>query len=108
MIIRGTTPTISFNINSEIDLNEVAEVWITFKTKPGSSVKEITFTKSDDEVIVDAANNRLTLMLSQEQTLEFTAVTYNIQIRLRMNDGLAYASKIIDEPIGKVLKDGVI
>ena len=106
MIIRGTTPTIVFNINTELDLNDLAEIWITFKTKPGNSVKEITFTKDDIEV--DAENRRVTLFLTQEQTLEFTASTYNIQIRLRMNNDLAYASKILEEPIGKILKDGII
>ena len=106
MIIRGTTPTIIFNIDTELDLNELAEVWITFKTKPGNAAKELTFMK--DDVEIDAENSRIVLALTQRQTLSFTASTYQIQIRLRMNDDLAYASKIIEEPIGRILKDGVI
>lgn len=106
MIIRGTTPTISFNIKTDLDLNEVAELWITFKTKPGTIKKEQTYTLSDVEI--DAENKKINLFLSQEETLSFGDVPYNIQIRLRMNDDLAYASTILEEPIGKILKDGII
>ena len=106
MIIRGTTPTISFNVNTDLDLSEVAELWITFKTKPGTPVREKTYTK--DDVTIDAENKRISLFLSQEDTLDFTNNPYNIQIRMRMNDDLAYASSIIEEPIGKILKDGII
>lgn len=106
MIIRGTTPTISFNINTELDLAEIAEVWVTFKTRPGSIPREKTYTK--DDVVIDAENSRINLYLSQEDTLYFTNTPYNIQIRLRMNDDMAYASSIIEEQIGRILKDGVI
>lgn len=106
MIIRGTTPSISFHINTELDLDEVAEVWITFKNKVGASINEITFTK--DDVTIDAEHSNINLFLSQEDTLAFTDNPYNIQIRLRMNDDFAYASSILEVQIGKILKDGVI
>ena len=106
MIIRGTTPTISFNVHTELDLSEVAEVWITFKSKMGSVAQEITFTIEDVEI--DAANKKIDLFMSQEETLEFSAVPYDVQIRLKTDDGLAYASSVIEQPIGRILKDGVI
>ena len=106
MIIRGTTPTISFNIKTDLDLNDIAALWITFKTKPGNIVKEKTYYL--DDVEIDAEHDRINLFLSQEETLEFANNPYNIQIRMRMNDDLAYASSIIEEPIGRILKDGVI
>lgn len=107
MIIRGTTPTIGFHIKTELDLTQVAEVWITFKTKPGiPHVREKTYTMED--VTIDTENKVINLFMPQEDTLEFSDVTYNIQIRMRMNDDTAWASSIIEEPIGKILKDGVI
>lgn len=106
MIIRGTTPSIIFHVNTELDLAEIAEIWITFKSKFGAEIKEKTFTKED--VIIDAENNNISLFMSQEDTLGFSDKPHNIQIRLRMNDDLAYASSIIEEPIGRILKDGVI
>jgi len=105
MIIRGTTPSLSFHITSELDLAEIAEVWITFKNKYGE-IKEKTFTHED--VTIDAENNNINLFMTQEDTLEFSDYPQNVQIRLRMNDGLAYASSILEEPIGKILKDGII
>lgn len=106
MIIRGTTPSISFHINTELDLSEIAEVWITFKQKYGAEIREKTYTRED--VTIDAENNNINLFMSQEDTLAFSDNPYNIQIRLRMNDDMAYASSILEEPIGKILKDGVI
>ena len=106
MIIRGTTPTISFNIKSDLDLSDIAELWITFKTKPGNIMKEKTFYMED--VDIDAENHKINLFMTQQDTLELTNTSYNVQIRVRMNDDLAYASSIMDVPIGKILKDGVI
>jgi len=37
---RGTTPTLVFNINTELDLNTIKEVWITFDLSP-----RLTYTK---------------------------------------------------------------
>ena len=105
MIIRGTTPSISFHINTELDLSKIAEVWITFKAKYGTP-HEATYTK--DDVTIDAQNGNINLFLSQQATLAFTDNPYNIQIRLRTDDELAYASNILETPIGKILKDGVI
>lgn len=105
MIIRGTTPTLSFNIDTQLDLNNIAELWITFKAKPPYNVEK-TFELED--VTVDAENNTILLSLSQDDTLAFTDTDVQVQIRLRMDDSLAYASAILDTKIGQILKDGVI
>lgn len=101
---RGTTPTISFKIKTDIDLNDLAECWITFKSKIGP--KEKTFTLTD--IIIDAENKTLTISLSQEETLYFNNGTIDIQIRLKTNDDLAYASDIKEIRMKKILKDGEI
>lgn len=106
MIIRGTTPTIVFDIDTELDLNEIAELWITFKTKVGTRLREKTFTL--DDVSLDDEQKTITLPLTQEDTLHFSESTMQVQIRLRLNNDLAYASDIVDTEIGKILKDGVI
>lgn len=105
MIIRGTTPSITFHINTELDLTKIVEIWITFKGKYGA-VNEMTYTI--DDVTIDAENGNINLFLSQEDTLKFTDNPYDIQIRLRTDDDLAYASAIIEVAIGRILKDGVI
>ena len=106
-IIRGTTPTLTFNVkNEQMDLTNIAEVWITFKTKPGVKLIEKTYDIND--VTIDAGEKQIILSLSQEDTLAFGDSNILIQVRLRMNDDMAFASAIIDTTIGHILKDGVI
>ena len=106
-IIRGTTPTLTFNVkNEQMDLSNIAEVWITFKTKPGVKLIEKTYDIND--VTIDAQEKTITLSLSQEDTLAFADSNMLVQVRLRMNDGTAFASAIIETTIGHILKEGQI
>ena len=107
MIIRGTTPTVVFNVKTELDLSDIVELWITFKPKSADPRhRDMTYTL--DDVTIDPLLKTISLFMSQEDTLAFNEKPYNVQIRLRTSDDLAYASSIIEEPIGKILKDGVI
>ena len=107
MIIRGTTPTLTFNVkNEQLDLTDIAELWITFKSKPGVRLVEKNYTLED--VTVDDTEKTITLNLSQDDTLSFADNNMLVQIRLKLNSGLAYASEIIDTDIGHILKEGVI
>ena len=101
---RGTTPTITFKINTDIDLNEVAECWVTFKAHLGGEEK--TFDKTD--VIIDPLLKTIEVAMTQEETLFFKAGKIFVQIRLRMNDDLAYASDIKAMTMNGILKDGEI
>ena len=106
-IIRGTTPTLTFHVkNEQLDLNEIAEIWITFHTKAGVTVREKTYTLED--VTIDDTEKTIELDLSQEDTLNLTDTNMLIQLRVRFNDDLAYASSIMDVQIGHILKEGVI
>jgi len=106
-IIRGTTPTLVFKIkNGDMDLSNVAEIWITLKTRAGSKSKEKTYDIND--VTINAQSGEISLSLTQEDTLYFEDTNILIQIRLRMNNDNAYASAIIKTSIGQILKEGVI
>ena len=106
-IIRGTTPTLTFHVKNELlDLNNIAEIWITFKTKPGVKEQEITYTSED--VTIDATESTITLSLSQEDTLEFADTNLLVQLRVRFTDDLVYASSIMEIDIGHILKEGVL
>ena len=107
MIIRGTTPILTFHVkNEQLDLNEIVEVWITFKTKAGVKIKEITYTKED--VTIDNEEHNIELFLTQEDTLELPDTNILVQLRVRFDDDMAYASSILDINIGHILKEGVI
>ena len=106
-IIRGTTPTLIFHVKDEtLDLNEIAQVWITLKNKAGVKLKEITYDRGD--VVIDATNHTIELFLTQNDTLALTDYTMLLQMRMRLNNDLAYASSITEVEIGQILKDGVI
>ena len=106
-IIRGTTPTLTFHVKDEtLDLDQIADIWITFKTKAGVSPKEITF--GTEDVVIDSTEHTITLNLTQENTLEFTNSNMVVQLRVRFNNDMAYASNIMDIDIRHILKEGVI
>ena len=99
---RGTTPTLYLELDTELDLSNLAEMWVTFK----SPTVEITKTLS--EVAFDSETNVITVILSQNETLQLFNGKADVQVRLRTNDDLAYATDIVDVEIGRILKEGVI
>lgn len=101
---RGTTPSITFNINTDLDLTEIAECWVTFKSGIGD--KEKTYDTTD--LIIDTEHKTITVVMTQEDTLYFSQGQINVQIRIRMIDDLAYASDIKRMTMVGVLKDGEI
>lgn len=99
---RGTTPTIVLELDTEVSLANLAEMWVTFKT----STVEVT--KLLEDVIIDDALKTVTVMLSQEETLKLYNGRGSVQIRFRDENDLAYVTEIADLNIGKILKEGVI
>ena len=105
-IIRGTTPTLTFNIKNDVNLNDIEVLWITFRSKNGTNQKERTYTL--DDVSIDSEKNTITLNLTQEDTLALSGDVMLVQIRARMNNDVAYASAIFEIVIDRILKAGVI
>lgn len=103
-MIRGTTPILTFKINTELDLNDVEKAEITFKSVNG--MKEKTWGLS--RLILDPAENKIQLQLTQEETLYFSVGKIDIQLRIKMDNDLVYASKVVTSTLDKILKEGVI
>lgn len=103
-MIRGTTPILTFKINTELDLNNVVKAEITFKSVNGT--KERTWDLS--RLILDAEENKIQLYLNQEETLYFSVGKIDIQLRIKMDNDLVYASKVVTGTLDKILKEGVI
>lgn len=104
---RGTTPNIVIKVNSDLDLNTMEQIWVTFKNKSAEKTYDI------DVIEVDAVNNTISLTMSQEDTLAFQ--TYGsiqskveVQLRLLDDEGMAYASNINEVNLLRILKEGVI
>lgn len=99
-MIRGTTPTITITATGLSEIS-VEAAYLTIK-QPGVEIEKAT-----PEISVDG--DILTVTLSQEETLSFTAEsTAELQLRVLSKSGTAYASQIISMPVGRILKDGVI
>ena len=101
-MIRGTTPTIILNLSTSVDLEQVKEMWVTLK----SALKEKTYEKS--ELTIEPSSHTVSVTLSQEDTLEFSAGEIRIQVRFLLENGRAYATNIKALKLEEILKDGVI
>ncbi len=102
-LTRGTTPTITLNIKDEIDLSQVTEVWIYF-----SQQNKVKIDKTIEDVTIDTANNTITVLLSQDDTLGLKSGDAIFQMRMLLQDETALASKDSKVTVNEVYKGGVI
>lgn len=99
-MIRGTTARITFNV--PVETSQISVAYVTFT--------------SDNEVVCEKNLSQLTLgdgkivcQLTQAESLSLKPNTrVRVQLRARLIDGTAIASKIRDLSVGNVLKEGVI
>lgn len=101
--IRGTTPSIVITVKSEIDLHQVAEVWIYISQQNKVKVdKELT------DVTFDYEEKTMTVTLTQDDTLALKEGEAVFQIRVLMMDGTALATLASEVEIAPIYKQGVI
>lgn len=96
---QGTTPTIQITIN-DIDLNEMQNIYVVFEQNGYILKKE-----SSD---LDIEGDVISVLLSQEETLNFKEGTCNIQLRMITKGGVAIASPIKTTKVYRVLNKEVI
>ena len=96
---QGTTPTIQITIN-DIDLNEMQNIYVVFEHNGYILKKE-----SSD---LDIERNVISVLLSQEETLNFKEGTCNIQLRMITKGGVAIASPIKTTKVYRILNKEVI
>lgn len=83
---RGTTPTITCTLSTDIDLTESDLIRVIIRQ--GGHVKLIK--EADDVTIQDKT---ITVRLSQKETLSFYSGSANIQVRIKASDAV-YATGI--------------
>lgn len=99
---RGTTPTLVFKLDTELDLTTLTQVWVTIQNGETQYNYDITM------VTIDNEDKTLSVSLTQEDTLAYKKVISLAQIRLLTSDGKALATNVVDINIHNVLKGGVI
>jgi hypothetical protein len=102
-IIRGTTPTITINVKSDIDLTKVAESWVYIAQN-----KRVAVDKKIEDVTIDANAHTMKVTLTQDDTLGLKEGSAYFQIRLLMTNGTALACIAKSISIIEVYKGGVI
>lgn len=103
-MFRGTTPNIQLKLNTSLDLNDVDKCYVSFKSKTNSKLLNVDIFN----MVIDPEEKTISLTLSQEDTLGFGSGEIDVQIRLLMTNGFAYASTVKSITMKQILKDGVI
>lgn len=101
---RGTTPTIFLDLDTTLSLDNLAELWVTFKTP----TVEVSKNMQDEAVSIDDERKRVTVSLTQEETLALYNGSCEVQVRFKTLNELAYASTVAKVAVEKILKEGVI
>lgn len=104
---RGTTPLLPFNFKKtlfDLSAKSFSQIWITLMREDGAYEK----TWDIDSVVIDTTNNRITLKLSQEETLAMPEGEMLVQIRFKETNGEAPATNKKKVNVRGILKDGVI
>ena len=102
-LIRGTTPTIIITVQTEIDLHQVAEVWIYI-----SQQNKVRVDKQLEDVTFDYDHRKMSVTLTQNDTLALKEGEALFQIRLLLLDGTALATLASKVDVKPVYKPGVI
>ena len=102
-LIQGTTPTIEISVQNEIDLHQVSEVWIYVAQQ-----KQVKVDKRITDVTFDYEHRKMSVKLSQDDTLGLKKGEAVFQIRLLLTDGTALATLASEVEVAEVYKDGVI
>lgn len=98
--IRGTTPTITFNLPFGVEEINNCEVYF-------AQNDELILEKDYDDCVLDGTTIAVpltqddTLLLDDEEKLQ-------IQLRFMYNDQRVEATSILKGKVGQILKDGVI
>lgn len=98
--IRGTTPTVTFNLPFNVSTLNNVEVYF-------SQNDELLVEKGYDDCTMSGTT--LVVPLTQDDTLLFDEdEKLQIQIRFLFTDGSVDATDIVKGKVGKLLKDGKI
>lgn len=106
MIPSGTTPTLYFGLPDDIigQWDNIELVYLTFQ-QAGLTRLE----KTKEDLFCEVENKRVTLELSQAETLLFDRkLKIEMQFRVKFNNGRVVKSGIITTTTDRLLKEGEI
>lgn len=102
-MIKGTTPTLHFNLPIPTSNIKSAEIVLQYV----DNFKTVTIERTLDECTV--GENSISAVLTQEETLALPAPAIaHVQIRVLTVDDIALASDLFDVTVKQLLKECVI
>lgn len=100
-MIRGSTPTLKFELPLEID-NNVTKLRLTFKQNG-----EIVFEKTEKDIVIN--EQFFTVRLTQEETLMFdSSCPIRMQVKIRTTDGNVVPSDVVLIECKDVLSEEIL
>ena len=102
-LIQGTTPTIEITVRTEINLQDVQQIWLYIYQHGQIRVDKII-----SDVTFDIEHRIIRLRLTQNDTLSLKEGECLFQIRLLLDDGTALGTIADTVEVFKAYKDGVI
>jgi len=102
-MIKGTTPTLQFNLPIPTTEIKACEVMVQYI----DNNKEVTIVRTLDEC--EVGESTITARLTQEETLQLPAPSIaSIQLRVLTIEDVALASAVFTTTVKRLLKEGVI
>ena len=102
-MIRGTTPTLLFNLPFKASIIKSAEITIKYIDE----LKKVLITKTLEDC--ELGEKSIATRLTQEETLQFPApATASIQLRILTTEDIALATEVYSVKVKKLLADEVI
>ena len=105
-MIRGTTPTLAFNLPFQASIIKAAQILISYV----DNLKEVVIEKTLDDC--ELGDTTISTELTQEETLAFPApITAEVQLRCTIvqdDKEATLATEVYKVKVKKLLKDGVL
>lgn len=102
-MIKGTTPTLHFNIPIEASAIKSAEIVVEYV----DDNKQVLIVKEKSDCVI--GENCISTSLTQEETLQLPAPSFvHIQLRVLTTDEIALATEAVKVSVKRLLKEGVI
>lgn len=104
-MIRGTTPTITMKLPSNIPVGNIATAMVSIQ-QVGRKEK---IDKNLTEMTIDRGKNYLMVKLTQEDTLSlFANKATNLQLKVKLNDGTVSATYPMPLAVVDIINEEVI
>ena len=102
-MIRGTTPTFTYEWDGDVDISSLVDVCVSFYQKKTDHL--LPLHSSEGRVIIAA--NGATVTLTQDETLAFEKGSAQCQLKLKFFDGTVWGSDLEKIEVDEVLHEEV-